>query len=267
MRIVSLCPSNTEILFAIGAGKYVVGVDSYSDYPPQVRELPKVGPDLKVNVDKIKALSPDLVVASLSVPGMERNIEKLSNHNIPFVVLNPQSIEEILNDIVFLGSITKTLERAKSVVDKMRLEIESVMEKVKWVDYKPRVYWEWWPKPLIAACGLGWINEMIETVRGVNVFSGVKKTSAVVSDTDILTLDPEVVVVCWCGPRWQRKMRREVILTRSGWEAISGIRSKRVYCVSEALFGRPGPRITDGLNLLLELIHPEVCRDGMQGKV
>ena len=139
MRIVSLCPSNTEILFAIGAGKYVVGVVSYSDYPPQVRELPKVGPDLKVNVDKIKALSPDLVIASLSVPGMERNIEKLSNHNIPFVVLNPQSIEEILNDIVFLGSITKTLERAKSVVDKMRLEIESVREKVKWVDYKLRV--------------------------------------------------------------------------------------------------------------------------------
>src|SRR3990172_9283494 len=78
-RIVSLCPSNTEILFALGLVESIVGVDSHSDYPTQVKELPRVGPDLRINMEKVKALEPDLVVASLTVPGMERNIEALEN--------------------------------------------------------------------------------------------------------------------------------------------------------------------------------------------
>ena len=88
-RIVSLCPSNTEILFALGLVESIVGVDSHSDYPTQVKELPRVGPDLRINMEKVKALEPDLVVASLTVPGMERNIQALEKTKLPYIILNP----------------------------------------------------------------------------------------------------------------------------------------------------------------------------------
>ncbi|MGH7900995.1 MAG: ABC transporter substrate-binding protein, partial [Thermodesulfobacteriota bacterium] len=119
-RIVSLCPSNTEILYALGVGEKVVGVDSYSDFPVQVRHLPRVGPDLRVSIEKIRELNPDLVVASLTVPGMERNIDGLKEANLPFVVLSPTNIEETLQDILQLGEITGTVEKAESLVDEIK---------------------------------------------------------------------------------------------------------------------------------------------------
>src|ERR1700756_5611896 len=115
-RIISLCPSNTEILFALGLGDCIVGVDSHSDYPPQVKELPKVGPDLRINMEKVKALKPDLIVASLTVPGMERNIEALEEMKLSYIVLNPQSIKGTLEDILMVGKITGALKEEHTLV-------------------------------------------------------------------------------------------------------------------------------------------------------
>jgi len=91
-RIVSLCPSNTEILFALGLDESIVGVDSHSDYPRKVKELPKVGPGQRINMKKVKTLEPDLVVASLTVSGMERNIEALEKTKLSYIILNPPEI-------------------------------------------------------------------------------------------------------------------------------------------------------------------------------
>src|SRR5690606_14154443 len=88
-RIVSLCPSNTEILYLLGLKDRIVGVDDYSDWPKEVNRLPKCGPDLDIDIDKVKSLRPDLVIASLSVPGMEKNIEGLKREGIPHLILAP----------------------------------------------------------------------------------------------------------------------------------------------------------------------------------
>lgn len=257
-RIVSLCPSNTEILFAIGAGESIVGVDSYSDYPPEVRNLPRVGPDLRVSIEKIKALEPDLVVASLTVPGMERNVEGLKEANLPLIVLNPTSIEETLKDILTLGKITETVEKAQSLVDEIKYTINSIKSKAEKAQYIPKLYWEWWPKPLIAACRHSWVTDMSEIVGGFNVFSYIEKTSSIVEDSDIIRQDPDILLICWCGERMQEKMSEDEIIGRPGWEKINGIRENKVHCVPEPLFGRPGPRIVDGLQMLSQIVHPEI---------
>ncbi len=111
MRIVSLCPSNTELLVALGLWNDVVGVDDDSDWPPEVQSKPRVGRDLNIDVEKVSALKPDLVVASLSVPGMERNIEALEQQGLPYIVLNPQRIEEVADNFRFLGSACGIPER------------------------------------------------------------------------------------------------------------------------------------------------------------
>jgi iron complex transport system substrate-binding protein len=254
-RIVSLCPSNTEILFALGAGESVVGVDSYSDYPPEVRALPRVGPDLRVSIEKIKALEPDLVVASLTVPGMERNIEGLKEASLPFIVLSPTNIEETLQDILAIGVITETLPEAQRLVDEINYTISSIRSKAERAQYIPKLYWEWWPNPLITAGRHSWVTDMSEIVGGFNLFSSIEKTSSIVEDADILGQDPDILLICWCGEKMQDKMSRDKVLGRPGWE---GIRDKRVYCIPEPLFGRPGPRIIDGLRMLSRIVHPEI---------
>lgn len=260
-RIVSLCPSNTEILFALGLGGRVVGVSSHSDYPPHVMNLPKVGPDLRINMEKVKALEPDLVVASLTVPGMERNIEALERMKLPFVVLNPQSIGETLESILKLGEITRASKEAHSLVEKISQTIESIKSQAEKTQYRPRLYWEWWPKPLIAACRLSWVNDMSEIAGGINVFSQIERTSSVIEDSEVLNQDPDIALICWCGDKMQKRMSDDKILTRHRWEGIKAIRDKKVYCIPECLFGRPGPRIIDGLEMLSKIIHPEIFGD------
>ena len=256
-RIVSICPSNTEILFAIGAGDLLVGVDSYSDYPPQARSLPKVGPDLRVSIAKIRELNPDLVIASLTVPGMERNIEALKGENLPYIVLSPISIEETLEDIKTLGRITGTEDRAEELSKEIKAIIESVRSIRRDVKYKPKLYWEWWPKPFIAACRHSWVNDMIEIVGGINIFSDIEKTSAEIDETEIIKRNPDILFICWCGAKMQNKMSAELILEREGWDRINAISEKRVHCVPESLFGRPGPRIKEALMMLSQIINSE----------
>src|SRR3972149_12020451 len=105
-RIVSLTCSNTEILFALGLGARVIGVDDWSDFPLEVKALPKVGPDLKIDMAKVAALEPDLVLASLSVPGMERNLPGLERLGLPFLVLEPRSLDDVFKDIETISAAT-----------------------------------------------------------------------------------------------------------------------------------------------------------------
>jgi len=257
-RIVSLCPSNTEILFALGLGDRVVGADDHSDYPPQIEKLPKVGPDLKIKIERVKALEPDLVVASLTVPGMERNIENLQKSNLPYIVLNPKSIGEALDNMLMLGEVTGAEKEAEELVAGLKSRIEFIKAQAEKAERKPKLYWEWWPKPLISAGRPSWVNEMSEIVGGVNIFSQVDKTSFVVDEAEIIEGDPEVLLICWCGNHMQRKMRREKILERESWKDISGVKTGRIHCIPESLFGRPGPRLVDGLEMLAQIVHPEI---------
>lgn len=114
LKIISLCPSNTELCTYLGIEDQLIAIDDYSDWPETLQHLPKVGPDLSIDIDHVESLKPDLVLASLSVPGMEKNIEGLKERNIPHIIFNPQSLEDIAKDLLTLGEAMDLKEKQRN---------------------------------------------------------------------------------------------------------------------------------------------------------
>lgn len=244
-RLVSIAPSNAEIVGALQATELLVGVESSSDFPPMVSALPRLGPDLHVDMAALAALKPDLVLASLTVPGMERNITALEQLGVPYLVLAPRNLAEIRREIGRVGQVLGREAAAEEVLRNMdqriaRLRRENARER------PVRVYLEWWPKPMFTPGRSCWSNELIELAGGVNVFRELTGQSRQVSPAEVAAADPEVIFISWCGVPMDKLNARRV-LEREGLEGVSAIRNGRVYPVDECLLGRPGPRVVDGI--------------------
>src|SRR3989304_2447076 len=218
-RIVSLTCSNTEILFALGLGARVVGVDDWSDFPREVRSLPKVGPDLKIDMAKVAALEPDLVLASLSVPGMERNLPGLERLGLPFLVLEPRSLDDVFKDIETISSATGVSEAGRRLIADLQARIEAVRARAHETIDRPTLYWEWWPKPLISPGRLSWMVQMSELAAADLLFKDVETTSFVVEESQGFEQDPDLVMLCWCGTL-QEKMNVSKVAERPGWDPL-----------------------------------------------
>ena len=256
-RIVSLTCSNTEILFALGLGAQVVGVDDWSVFPREVKTLPKVGPDLKIDMTKVAALEPDLVLASLSVPGMERNLPGLERLGLPFLVLEPRSLDDVFKDIETISAATGVSEAGRRLIADLQARIEAVRARAHETIDRPTLYWEWWPKPLISPGRWSWMVQMSELAAADLLFKDVEATSFVVEESQVFEQDPDLVMLCWCGTL-QEKMNVSKVAERPGWDRLRAVKQGRIHCFPEDLFGRPGPRLVEGLERLAQVVHPEL---------
>lgn len=254
-RIVSLSAGNTEILCALGLTEQLVGVDTWSDYPLAVKALPKVGRELSIDVEAVAALQPDLVAACLSIPGMEGNISRLEAAGLPYVAVDPVGLESTFDNIHRLGEATERREQATALVERMQQRMAAVQQRVAALTVRPRVYWEWYPQPLVAAAGRSWMTRIIAMAGGENVFADRPEESARVQVEEVLARRPDVILACWCGARTPPTAER--VAARPGWESALAVQSGRVHVLPEAYFARPGPRLADGLELLAALLHPE----------
>lgn len=250
-RIVSLAPSVTEILCALGVGDRLVGVDRWSDHPPHVRALPKVG-RIEADLDAINALHPDLVVACTSVPGMERNAERLAGSGLSLAVAEPTDLPGTLRSIHAIGEAVGRVAEAAALVTGMEERIARVADAAIGAD-PLAVYWEWWPKPLSAAAGRSWMNGLIEIAGGRNVFGQVDRPSVRPDDEEVIARDPEVIFVCWCGAKKLPEI--EQIRARPGWAGVRAVAAARVHAMPEGLFARPGPRLVEGLERLAGVLR------------
>lgn len=254
MRVISICPSNTEILAYLGKTDLLVGVDDFSDWPAPVLDLPKLGPDLSIDMDKVAALKPDLVLASLSVPGMEKNIKALDERKLPYIILNPNSLEEIAQDIkqvaVYLDSKSLGEERAKTFYD----EVELFRKKAATQPDKPTLYWEWWPKPIFTPGGVNWLTEISELAGASNVFANEDTASVQTDWEDVKQRDPDHICMVWVGVK-EEKMNPELIIKRPGWKEMKAIQNHNIHVLPESLFCRPSPRLLDGLRVLVDTIY------------
>lgn len=267
-RIVSICPSNTELLDALGLLDRVVGVDDYSDWPVEkVQHLPKLGPDLNIDMEKLQSLHPDLVIASLSVPGMEKNVERLEALGIPYLVLNPKSFEEIYQDIETLGRACGVEERAAAVIADLRGRVTRVVEAVQARRSAvqsdpsdltvPKLYWEWWPRPLISPGGLNWLTELSRLAGAENLFSDQPGDSYTADPDEVIQRAPDYVFAVWCGVH-SDKVKPSMITDRPGWAATPAVQHGRVFVLEEGLYCRPSQRLFDGLEELVQLIYPDL---------
>jgi iron complex transport system substrate-binding protein len=251
MRVVSLTCSNTEITCALGCADQLVGVDQHSDFPEDVvQKLPRVGPDLGIDVERVAALRPDLVLASLTVPGHERIVAALEAAGLPFVAPEPISLSDVYRDIRLIASRLGVAERAEKLIHTMQSEIESGSNASA---RRPRVLVEWWPKPVIAPGHDSWVNQLLHAAGGENPLEDRAVKSQPLSDEEVCALAPDAIVISWCGVR-PDKYRPDVVYRRASWRELPALRERRVYCVPEAYLGRPGPRLVEGFRALRQIV-------------
>jgi len=252
MRIVSICPSNTDIVCALGAAELLVALDRSSD-AAEVTHLPRVGPDLSVDVPAIAALAPDLVLSSSSVPGMERNLHALDAAGLRHLVVDATSIDDVLASIVRVGRALGLGERAVAVVAEMRARLDAVARDAAALPRRPRVHIEWWPRPVIVPGRRCWTSDMVTIAGGEPAFADLDVRSTPVDDDAVRARAPEILLTCWCGvPHEKQDPAR--IARRPGWDGVPGVRSGWLRAAEERHFGRPGPRLVEGV----EWLHAQV---------
>ena len=251
MRIVSHTCSNTEIVCALGCSEMLVGVDDHSDFPPEVvRSLPKVGPDLGVDAARVAQLKPDLVLTSLTVPGHERIVEALEAARLPLLVVEPQSLEDVYLDIQRIACALGVADRGENLVQKMRKEAAS---ESKGPNLSIPILVEWWPKPAIVPGRHSWVSDMLRCAGAVNPWSDRNCKSLPVTDAEVTAAAPAAIVLSWCGVA-PAKVRPDVVRRRQAWLEVPAVARNQIYCVPEALMGRPGPRLIDGIKELRRVV-------------
>jgi iron complex transport system substrate-binding protein len=253
MRIVSLCPSNTELMEFLGVAHYLVGVDDYSDWPESISHQPRLGPDLSINMDLVEQLNPDLVLASLSVPGMERNVEQLVNRGIPHIILNPQSLKDIENDLIYTAECIGEKERGVYAANQYRNRLETIKQKSRKILNRPSLYWEWWPKPIFTPGKINWLTEISEAAGARNIFDDVELASVQTDWEDVLQRNPEFICLAWVGVR-KEKVQKGIVKKRDGYEKLN-LSDDHILILEEELYCRPSPRLLEGLEKLYSLLH------------
>ncbi|SFS42929.1 cobalamin-binding protein [Marininema halotolerans] len=255
-RIVSICPSNTEILHALGLSDQIVGVDNYSDWPHSIRHLPRLGPDLDIDIEKLQNLQPDWVLASLSVPGMEKNIDGLEKAGIPYLVLYPGGIEDIPQDIIKVGKRAGIEETAKKVADAFNQQLNEIITRIPRDRSTPRLYWEWWPKPVFTPGKDNWLTDVSAIVGGVNIFGDEEGQTVQTDWTNVATRQPDYTLVAWTGVPIER-VKKHVILKRPEWQGLPFAQDETIHILEEGWYCRPSQRILTGIRHLAHLLYPD----------
>lgn len=260
MRVVSLNCSNTEIVCALGCAEMLVGVDADSDFPPDVvARLPRLGRDLDIDVAAVAALNPDLVLASLTVPGHERVVTALERAGLPFLAPETQSLQDTYADISTIGARLGVRQRADDLVGRMRAAMAERSPPA--LGARPSVLVQWWPKPVIAPGRRSWVHDLLDLAGARNALADRDVKSQPLTDEAVAALAPDIVVVSWCGVRFE-KYRPDVVASNPAWQSVPAVADGRVACVPEAYLGRPGPRLVEGHAALARLVTEWRRNDG-----
>jgi iron complex transport system substrate-binding protein len=246
-RIVCLTEETAETLYAIGAGDRVVGVSGYTLRPPEARKKPRVSAYLSASYDKIDALAPDLVLAFSDLQADV--VAALIKRGHTVVTFNQRSIADILKMIRMLGSLVGRGDRAAHLCGNLEQGLAAMRLGAERLPYRPRVFFEEWPDPLIS--GICWVEELIEIAGGDPIFPHLRGASLasarVVSPEAVRAAAPDVIIGSWCG----RRVRKDTIASRAGWHDVPAVRKGRIFEVRSTYILQPGPAaLTEGVRQL-----------------
>jgi iron complex transport system substrate-binding protein len=259
-RVVSLAPSNTEIVCALEACDRLVGVTDFDDFPAQVADVPKVVVAAQVDVEAVVAAEPDLVIAAGNELTPTPVIDQLAGLGLPVVTLYPESLEEVYADIELVGRALDRGDEARALLDDMASRVADVQAAVADLD-RPRTFYEVGVfEGVIYTAGEGsFLASLIETAGGDPITGDALSTS--IELEDLVAADPELILLG--DASYDPTITPETVAARPGWETMTAVAEGRVVAVSEDLvITRPGPRIVDGLEALARAIHPDAFEGG-----
>jgi iron complex transport system substrate-binding protein len=205
-------------------------------------------------MDRVEALKPDLVVASLSVPGMEANIEALQERGLPHIVLNPSRILDIPENIRTVGEAIGMTQQAEQLAHQFTERVDRIRQQTAKVAAKPALYWEWWPNPIYTPGGNNWLTDVSELAGASNLFADYPVSNVKATREMVRERNPDHICVVWCGIE-RKRIKTSMITDRPKWQDVTAIRKGQVHVLDEGLYCRPSPRILDGLEQLVALLH------------
>jgi len=297
-RIVSLLPSATEIVYALGLGECLVGRSHECDFPAEVQRLPvcteskvdaaaaskAIDQQVKsllhdalsiyrVDAAQLQALRPDFIltqaqceVCAISLPEVEQAVAGLVGSKPKIISLSPQRMTDVWSDILTVATALGVAEHGKSVVKQLKQRVVGVIEKAVCIKHRPSVACIEWIDPLMAAGN--WVPELVELAGGLNLFGEAGKHSPWLNWEAVLGHDPEIIVAMPCGFSLARTQQELTALTgRPDWTKLRAARNRRVYLTDGSqFFNRPGPRLVESLEILAEIIQPKLFRFGHEGR-
>lgn len=255
-RIVSLAPSVTEIVYALGRGDRLVAATQYSTYPEEAKKLPRIGSYVRLDLERIVAMRPDLCIA-VKDGNPRHQVERVASMGIPVFVLDPTGFESMIDGIGRLGQLLGVEAEAGEIVAGMRQRIGRVTSRVAKVAHRPRVFFQIDAAPMVSAGSATFIGEMITLAGGDNTAAGETPYPRF-SWEDVLAMAPEVVIIASMAGGHSEE---ELTSQWKKWPQVPAVKNGRLYVVDANLIDRPSPRLVESLELFTAIIHPGLDGD------
>lgn len=246
--IVSLAPSNTELIYSLGAQDKLVGISSYCTYPPETKSKPKVGSFVSINWERLATLKPDIV---LLVQGQESLSFQLKKHQINSVVLNNKSLDDIQKNLLSLGKVCGKTEKAEKLSAAFQSSITKLKETLK-NEPKRKVFFCVWPKPIVTVGGDSFLNDVITTCGGTNIAANIKSGYPKYSPEKLIASQPELLVMPY-------ESKDTSFKTTPPWSLMKAVKENRVYHLPDRehdYLSRPTLQIFEGLYEFARRLHP-----------
>lgn len=257
-KVISLAPSNTEILFAIGAGSQVVGRDNLSDYPAEAANVADIGSAYEaLNTELIVSLEPDLVLAAeINTPEQVKALEDVGL--TVYYLKNPVTLEAMYTNLEIVAQLTGHEDEAATLIESLSARVDAVTQKVAGLTEKPTVFYEIDgtdpSKPWTSGPGT-FIDTLITMAGGVNIGGVLSDQFAQISAEEIVLQDPDFIILGDSA----FGVTVESIGQRAGWEELTAVKNNSIFPFDDNLASRPGPRLVDGLEALLAILHPDLA--------
>lgn len=235
MRIISLAPAATEILFSIGMGTDIVASTIYCDYPVEAKLIPKVGSFIRIDVEKIRQMKPDIIFTSSIV--QFKIFQELKQSDLPVCHTDPRSLDGIYTSILEIGKAVNKIEKARQVIFSMKTKEKELRE----VHHKshPKIYIEeWFNPPMISG---NWVPDIVALAGGQYGIVTSGELSRAVALGEVVRYDPDIILSSYCG--FGKNSNPNHLLNRPGWKELRAVQQNHLYNLDETILNRPGPRI------------------------
>jgi len=253
IRIASLSPAVTEILFALGVQDQIVCTDQFSNFPEEAQHIPHVKDHMNVRSEDLREYDVDLVFTSTVI--QEKLSAQLTKENFSVVHQDPRTIVALYDSIRILGVLFQKESEAEDIILSFQQGFNDVKKKAGMLPRKPKVYVEEWNNPPMVSGN--WVPEVVRYAGGQQFPIAVGKLSREVTLEEVQQYDPDLIVISWCGAG--ASVDPSILQKREGWDSLRAVQEGNVRVIDDSLLNRPGPRLVEGAQRLygwmFEMLH------------